>query len=194
MDDAGFDAELDGVLIGGRERRDVVIVPYDRAWPDRFERERSLIERALGDSVRAVHHVGSTSVEGLAAKPVIDIALVVGEPEREDSYLPQLERAGYHLRVREPGHRMVRTAARDVHVHIWSDPADTERHLVFRDWLRHSPEDRAAYEALKHELAQTDWDDVNSYARAKGPLIEAIMERVEAGRGETGESTEFRAP
>jgi len=178
--DAELDAELDAVLIGGRERRDVVIVPYDPTWAARFERERARIEHALGSAAAAVHHVGSTSVEGLAAKPVIDIVLVVAEPDREDTFLPPLEHAGYQLRVRAPGHRMLRTPERDVHIHVWTDPADTRRHLLFRDWLRRSPEDRAAYQALKEELARRDWDDVNHYARAKGPLIEAMVERAEA--------------
>jgi GrpB-like predicted nucleotidyltransferase (UPF0157 family) len=117
---------------------------------------------------------------GLAAKPIIDILVVVPEPDREETYLPQLEHAGYVLRVREPDHRMFRTPEKDVHIHVWSDPADNERPLVFRDWLRHSPEDRAAYQALKEDLAHQDWDDMNYYARAKSGLINEITARAEA--------------
>jgi GrpB-like predicted nucleotidyltransferase (UPF0157 family) len=177
MSDAEFDAHLDAVLIGGREKRDIVVVPYDAAWPRRYERERERIEMAVGSELLAVHHIGSTSVEGLAAKPVIDIQLVVRHPANEQTYRPALEDAGYVLRVREPGHRMFRTPERDVHVHVWEDPADDERHLRFRDWLRQSPEDRAEYQALKEALATQEWPDVNYYARAKAGLIAEIMQR-----------------
>jgi GrpB-like predicted nucleotidyltransferase (UPF0157 family) len=175
--DAQLDAELDAVLIGGREQRDVVVVPYDPDWPRRFAVERAKILAALGPSVRDIHHIGSTAVEGLAAKPIIDVLLVVAEPDVERSYVPPLEQAGYVLRVREPGHRMLRTPERDVHVHVWSDPADDERHVLFRDWLRRSPEDRAAYQALKEHLAAQHWEDVNDYAHAKSGLVEEIVSR-----------------
>ena len=177
MSDPAFDAELDAVLIGGREQRAIILVPHDPAWPKRYEGERVKITTAVGRSVRAVHHVGSTSVEDLAAKPIIDILLVVEEPDAEQTYLPALERVGYVLRVREQGHRMVRSPERDVHIHVWSDPADDERHVLFRDWLRNAPEDRAAYQALKERLAAQDWDDVNYYARAKSGFIEDVVRR-----------------
>jgi GrpB-like predicted nucleotidyltransferase (UPF0157 family) len=177
VSDAEFDAQLDAVLIGGREQRDIIIVPYDPAWPVRYERERARIVAAVGAELRAIHHVGSTSVEGLAAKPIIDILLVVRDPASEHTYQPSLEHAGYVLRVREPGHRMFRTPERDVHVHIWDDPADDERHLRFRDRLRQSPADREQYQALKETLAAQDWPDVNYYARAKSALINDIMQR-----------------
>jgi GrpB-like predicted nucleotidyltransferase (UPF0157 family) len=186
VSDAAFDAELDAALIGGREKRAIVVVPYDAAWSQRYEQERVKIETAVGPERRAVHHIGSTSVEGLKAKPIIDILLVVDDPAAEPRYLPALERVGYVLRVREPGHRMLRTPERDVHIHVWDDPAEDERHLLFRDWLRHSPEDRAAYQALKVSLAAQEWPDVNYYARAKSDLIEQIMQRArewaDAGR------------
>jgi GrpB-like predicted nucleotidyltransferase (UPF0157 family) len=188
VNDPTFDAELDRVLIGGREKRAVVVVPYDTAWPERYARERVKIIDALGQSLRNVHHVGSTAVEGLAAKPIIDILLVVSQPEVEETYTPALEQAGYVLRVREPGHRMFRTPEKDVHIHVWADPSEDARHLRFRDWLRHSPEDRAAYEALKVRLAAQDWEDVNYYARAKSDLIGDIMERTRAWASTDGGS------
>ena len=176
MDRRELDAYLDEVLIGGRDRREIVIVDYDKAWPRRFEIERDRVQRALGAVIRRIEHIGSTAVPGLAAKPIIDVLVTVEDPA-DDRALPHaLEAAGYELRVREPGHRMFRTPARDVHVHVWAD-ADPkiERYLAFRDRLRQSPEDRAAYERGKRDLATRAWTDVNEYAEAKGELIESII-------------------
>ena len=167
-------------LIGGIEKRTIVLVPYDDAWPHAFERERRRIASALGEVAIRIDHIGSTSIPGLVAKPVIDIDVSVADPDDEAGYLPALESAGSRLRVREPGHRMVRTANRDVHVHICRSGSDWERrHLLFRDWLRHDARDRQAYAVLKQSLAQRDWQDMNAYASAKGPLIEQITARAE---------------
>ncbi|CAM4504096.1 GrpB family protein [Nocardia ninae] len=168
-------------LIGGIEKRDIRIVDYDPAWPQRFAEERARIARALGTTARRIDHIGSTSVPGLAAKPIVDIDVSVPDVEDETAYLPPLLAAGYRLRVREPAHRMVRTVQRDVHVHIVTVGSDWERRqLLFRDWLRHSVDDRAAYEKLKRQLAQQNWPDMNAYADAKGPLIAEIIQRAEA--------------
>lgn len=164
-------------LIGGREARPVVIADYDPAWPARFELERSRIVDALGDAALAVHHIGSTSVPGLAAKPIIDVVVEVPEPGDEASFVPALEAVGYVLRVREPGHRMLRTPELDVHVHVWSAPVDVQRHLMFRDRLRASATDRTEYEAYKRRLARREWDDMNDYAQAKTDVIAAIYAR-----------------
>ncbi|WP_051721215.1 MULTISPECIES: GrpB family protein [Actinomycetes] len=167
-------------LIGGIEKRAIVLVPYDDAWPQAFERERRRIAVALGEVAIRIDHIGSTSIPGLVAKPVIDIDLSVSDPDDEASYLPALESAGYRLRVREPGHRMVRTANLDVHVHICRSGSDWERrHLLFRDWLRHDARDREAYGELKKCLTQRDWHDMNAYASAKGPLIQEVTARAE---------------
>jgi len=167
------DAYLDRVLVGGRERREIVIADYDEAWPVRFSAERSRIAAALGDRALRIEHIGSTSVPGLAAKPIVDILVEVARLEDAD-----LARAGYVLRVREDGHRMFRTPELDVHVHVWpSGSPDIASDLAFRDRLRASAEDRAAYEALKRELATRDWEDMNHYADAKGALIREIRAR-----------------
>jgi GrpB-like predicted nucleotidyltransferase (UPF0157 family) len=98
-----------------------------------------------------------------------------------------LERAGYRLRARQPGHRMVRTVDLDVHVHICRVGSEWERrHLLFRDWLRFDDADREAYAALKRELAQRGWADMNAYADAKGVLISEIMIRAEAWAKQAG--------
>src|SRR5262249_5590105 len=149
---------------------------YDPAWPARFEAERDRIRGALGPAALRVEHIGSTSVPGLAAKPVVDICLTVADVTDEAAFVAPLETAGYALRVREPNHRTLRHAERDVpvHVHAAGSP-EVDRSLALRDRLRSSAADRAAYEALKRELAQRDWDDMNHYADAKGPFIEQVL-------------------
>ena len=175
------------MLIGGPEKRDIVLVDYRPDWPAAFRREREKIVRALGATARRVDHIGSTAVPGLVAKPIIDIDLSVPDADDEAAYLPGLQAAGFHLRVREPGHRMVRTADRGVQVHVCPAGSDWERrHLLFRDRLRHDPADRSAYARLKQELAAREWPDLNAYAAAKGTLIAEIMVRAEDWAQATG--------
>lgn len=167
-------------LIGGVERRDIVLVPYDPVWPETFARHRERIVATLGDRALRVDHIGSTSVPGLTAKPVVDIDLSVVDPDDEADYVDDLVAAGYRLRVREPGHRMLRTPARDVHLHVCAAGSRWERrHLLFRDWLRRDAADREAYVALKQHLATMRWPSMSAYADAKGPLIAEITERAE---------------
>ncbi len=163
-------------LIGGPERRPIVLVDHDARWAERFRVERGRIERALGASARRIEHIGSTAVPDLVAKPVVDLLVTVPDVEDESGYLPALERAGYVLRVREPGHRMLRTRELDVHVHIWTDddPA-VEEYVLFRDRLRSRAEDRETYAATKRRLAARDWPTVNHYATAKTEVIRRIL-------------------
>lgn len=167
-------------LIGGVEKRDIELVPPDPAWSARFAVERAKIVAALGVKAIRVDHIGSTSIPGIAAKPIIDIDLSVKDVDDEEDYLPALTTAGYQLRVREPGHRMVRTTNLGVHVHCCTTGSDWERrHLLFRDWLRYDRADRVAYGELKNVLAQQDWPDMNAYAEAKSALIKEITARAE---------------
>lgn len=124
-------------LIGGPEHRDIVLVEYDHRWPDRFAQERARIHTALGPVAQQVEHVASTAVPGLLAKPIIGVLLTLTDVEDEARYLPQRIEAGYLLRVREPGHRMLRTPDLNVHVHVRPTSAATaEATLAFRDRLR----------------------------------------------------------
>jgi GrpB-like predicted nucleotidyltransferase (UPF0157 family) len=174
-------------LIGAVEKRVIEIAPPDPRWPAKFTFEREKIMKSLGDRAIRIDHIGSTSIPGLAAKPVIDIDLSVHNVDREAEYLPHLLDAGYQLRVRESGHRMVRTPNLGVQVHVCSTGSEWERrHLLFRDWLRYDSSDRDAYSALKIQLAQQDWSDMNAYAQAKGPLISDIITRAEKWASETG--------
>jgi N-methylhydantoinase B/oxoprolinase/acetone carboxylase alpha subunit/GrpB-like predicted nucleotidyltransferase (UPF0157 family) len=182
---------VDGLTIfGERDGSTVRIVDYDLAWPARFDVERDRIVSALGPVARQIEHIGSTSVPGLAAKPVVDVMVTVDDPDDDQSFVPALIAAGYPLRVIEPEHRMFRSPQRDVHVHVWRAGSDDERrHLLFRDWLRVSAEDRTAYEAVKRDLAGRVWDDSNDYADAKSGAVAAITERAELWASRTGWST-----
>lgn len=172
---------MSDVLIGGIEKREILIVDYDPLWPERFQKHAAIIALALGQTALAIEHVGSTSVPGLAAKPIIDIDVLVENSGNEAAYLPALLAAGYVLRVREPDwheHRMLRTPELDVHIHIFSTGCvEVARHLAFRDRLRRHAEDRLRYEALKRKLAKEDWSDMNAYARAKSDVVEEIIAR-----------------
>lgn len=125
-----------------------------------------------------VEHIGSTSVPELAAKPVIDVQLVVPDVEREADWLPALQAAGYVLRVREPGHRMVQAApplpAANVHLHLDGAPELAAR-LRLRDRLRADPAARQRYEDVKRSLTGREWPDVNHYAEAKGDVIRELL-------------------
>ena len=169
------------VLIGGIEKREIVVVDYDPSWPAKFKHHARIIGDALGETALSIEHVGSTSVPGLAAKPIIDIITTVPHARDEDTYLPALVKSGYVLRVREPDwhqHRMFRTPELDVHIHIFSpDCLETKRQLAFRDWLRVNDSDRMKYEAIKRTLAKQDWSDMNAYARAKSDVVEEITAR-----------------
>lgn len=174
-------------LIGGPEHREIVIVEHQSSWPAVFEDHGRLIRRSLGDVARRIDHVGSTAVPELPAKPIIDIQVSVESVEDEGSYVDPLTAAGYVLRVRESGHRMFRTTQLDVHVHVCDVASRWERlHLLFRDWLRISPEDRDLYAGTKRTLAAQDWPTMNHYADAKSEVIAAITVRAEAWAHQTG--------
>jgi GrpB-like predicted nucleotidyltransferase (UPF0157 family) len=172
------DEPLETGLIGGAEKREIKIVDYDQDWPKKFETHARVIADALGGTALRIEHIGSTSVPGLAAKPIIDILVVVPDSADESAYLPQLEAAGYVLRVREPDwneHRMFRTPEQDMHIHIYSIGCpEIQRNLTFRDRLRRNIEDCRRYEQTKRELAAKEWSDMNAYAEAKTEVIESI--------------------
>ena len=157
----------------------IQIVDHRPEWREMFAAHAAEVSRALGARALRIEHIGSTSVPGLAAKPIIDILLVVADSSDEDSYLPQLEAAGYSLHIREPefhGHRLLRTPDADVHLHVFPEgSAEVERYLLFRDRLRVNSADRVRYEALKRELATRTWADMDEYATAKTAIVEEII-------------------
>lgn len=177
-DDPDLTTHLESVLVGGLEARTVEIVDYTDEWPVRFAHEKERLAEALEGTALRIKHIGSTAVPGLAAKPVVDILVTVADAEDEHTFRAAIEALGYELRVREPGHRAFRTAARDVNLHIWADDdPEVERHLLFRDRLRNDARDRARYEDVKRELATRRWTDINYYAEAKNEVVAEILQR-----------------
>jgi GrpB-like predicted nucleotidyltransferase (UPF0157 family) len=187
-----IEERLREVIIGEIEPQSIVVADYDPAWPERFRREEARIRSSLGEAALSVEHIGSTSVPGLAAKPIVDILLVVEDSGDEPSYLPALEAAGYVLRVREPDfdeHRMFRTPEKDVHLHVFSAGSpEIERYLQLRDHLRENQEDRELYARTKRELASRDWPSMQHYAEAKTEVIEGIIARAATRRSSQEEA------
>ncbi|MGQ5262322.1 GrpB family protein [Micromonospora sp. ZYX-F-536] len=180
----GTTEQMAAALVGEPPRtwRSIVIEDYDPVWADRFVAARSSLTGALGGLIIGVEHVGSTSVPGLAAKPVIDIDLLIEDTTDESRYLPALERIGYRLVLREPwwhGHRMFLSAAEDVNVHVWPhDAPEPVRHRLFRDWLRSHPDDRELYATTKRRLARDTAHRPGDYSLAKNAVIDEIYGRL----------------
>jgi GrpB-like predicted nucleotidyltransferase (UPF0157 family) len=176
--------ELRAITVGGEPQQlnaPVQIAEYDPEWPRLFEREAARIRGALGPRALVVEHAGSTSVPGLAAKPIIDIVLVVEDSAEESSYVPSLEAAGYVLRLREPDwfeHRVFKGPDTNVNLHVFSrDCIEVDRMLAFRDHLRTNQEDLRRYEAAKRELAARRRKYVQHYADAKTAIVTEVMAR-----------------
>jgi GrpB-like predicted nucleotidyltransferase (UPF0157 family) len=165
----------------------VELAEYDPKWPRVFEEQAARIRTALGDRIRLLEHAGSTSVPGLAAKPIVDIVLAVPDSAEEAAYVPPLEAIGYVLRIREPEwfeHRVLKAADPAVNLHVFTEGAsEIAKMLAFRDWLRSHDNDRFLYERTKRELAAREWKYVQHYADAKSEVVAAIMGRALAGSG-----------
>lgn len=161
----------------------VTLVDYDPAWPAMYQRQADRIRAALGDRAVRIEHVGSTAVPGLVAKPCIDILLAVEDAADDDAYVPDLEAAGYVLRISEEydgeAHRVFKGAEINLNLHVWSAGSpEVERHLDFRDWLRDHPEDRDLYAAAKREFAARTWTYMQEYADAKDAVVQEITDRM----------------
>ena len=165
----------------------IVIEDYDPAWVDRFAAASSPLTEALGSLIVSIEHVGSTSVPGLAAKPIIDIDLLIDDTTDESRYIPALEKLGYRLVLREPwwyGHRMFVSAAEDVNLHVWPEAApEPIRHRLFRDWLRTHPEDRELYATTKRRVARDTVHQPGDYNLSKNDVIDDIYTRIFAAPG-----------
>jgi GrpB-like predicted nucleotidyltransferase (UPF0157 family) len=168
----------------------IAVIEPDPTWPALYANLAARVRGALGDRVLELEHVGSTSVPGLAAKPVIDIDLTVADSSDEAAYVPALEALGFVLRIREPkwhGHRCLMLDEPRANLHVWS-PGSPEaiRHRMFRDWLRDHADDRHRYAAAKRHSADESnsaGEDMMAYNLRKQPVIRDILDRMFRAHG-----------
>ncbi len=177
---------LRAVTVGGLKPLDatVTLETYNPGWPALYMTLARQIRDALGAGALRLEHVGSTSVPGLAAKPVIDMVLAVADSADEGAYVPPLERAGFVLAIREPDwfeHRMFRAPGIAGNLHVFSQGcSEIGRMLAFRDRLRADDADRALYTRVKRALAERTWRYMQDYADAKSAVVAEIMARAAA--------------
>jgi GrpB-like predicted nucleotidyltransferase (UPF0157 family) len=182
MPSAG-EARIRAATIGEPERLDgrIELRHYDPDWARVYDREADRVAGLLGERALRLEHVGSTSIPGLTAKPIIDMLLVVADSSVEADYVPAMERAGYVLRIREPDwyeHRLFKGPVANINLHVFSAGcAEIDRMINFREHLRANATDRELYERTKLELAARTWKYVQEYADAKTEVVEAIIAR-----------------
>jgi len=168
----------------------IELAPYDPGWATQFDGWKQKLLAALPAAPRRVDHIGSTSVPGLAAKPIVDIQVSVDDPEDEASYVPALQSLGLQLRSRDSEHRFLRPFAgrpRDVHIHVCRAGSEWERrHIVFRDYLRSNPGARQAYLQAKEAAAARWSDDRLAYTEAKDETIRLLTDAAEAWAHQAG--------
>ncbi len=159
--------------------RGVKIVPYDKSYPEKYLIESQKVREVLGDNCIAIHHIGSTAVEGLMSKDVIDILPVVRDINIVDKYNKAMEKLGYTPRGEDgiPFRRYFRKGpdVRTHHVHVFqTGNPEIIRHIRFRDWIMNHQEDRKAYENLKRNLAAQFPNDISAYTEGKNEFIAMI--------------------
>jgi len=168
----------------------IAVVAPDPGWPGWYDELAERIRAALGRRALHLEHVGSTSVTGLAAKPIIDIDLTVTDPDREQDYVPALEAAGFWLAIRQPwwyGHRALVADEPRCNLHVFGpDSAEPVRHLIFRDWLRGNLAERDRYAAVKRlaaSEANAAGEHVMQYNARKEQVIREIYHRAFVAAG-----------
>lgn len=166
----------------GLEPAKVRVAPHSREWRHRYETERAMLAAALGDLAVDIQHVGSTAVPGLAAKPIIDIAIAVAAPSAAAPVAAILNDLGYRFAIDAGGEggliffREPEPPLRTHHVHVVSiDDPQWRNYLRFRDCLRADARLRAEYAALKERLAETYADDRPGYTEAKTEFVRAAL-------------------
>lgn len=168
----------------------IEVADPDPTWPRQYDGLATRIREALGWRVLQLEHVGSTSVPGLAAKPIIDIDLTVADPGREQDYIPALEAVGFRLAIREPwwhGHRVLRAEGPQCNLHVFGfDSPELVKHRIFRDWLRGNPDERDRYAAAKRKAASeanARGEHVEQYNARKQQVIREIYHRAFVATG-----------
>lgn len=170
----------------------VTIVEYRPEWQQMFEDEKRVLQTVLGDVSSQIEHIGSTAIDGLAAKPIIDIMVGLEDFSVADDLVPRVEALAYeYIKKYEavmPFRRFFikeQNGIRTHHIHMVEIGSEFwERHILFRDYLRQNPHVATNYASLKKELAEREWKDVNEYADAKTEFIRDIED--EARRRSVG--------
>lgn len=159
--------------------KNIEVVPYSPEWPKMFASEAELIKQALGNNCITVHHIGSTSVPGLSAKPIIDILPVVKDIQEVDKATKVMESLGYEAKgefgiaFRRYFQKGRNTRTHNVHVYQDGDP-EIIRYLKFRDWMRSHPDDAENYSKLKEGLAAKFPEDILQYCNGKDAFVASI--------------------
>ena len=184
FDDAEPPPGASAWLPGAAPATGIDVVDHDPGWPQQFGELAGRIRGALGDGALRVEHVGSTSVPGLAAKPIIDIDLEVIDTSDEAAYIPALEALGFRHVIREPwwyGHRCLVADPPRCNLHVFTfDSAEAARHRIFRDWLRTNPDDVERYDAAKRRAADeanVAGEHVMDYNARKQQVVREIYAR-----------------
>ena len=159
----------------------VSVLPYDKAWKSDFEKIKNELENAIGDCIIGIEHVGSTSVEGLSAKPCIDIDVIIKDYSVFEAVVERLNAIGYihegNLGIPD---REAFKYSEKPHLkkhHLYVCPQDSEelrRHITFRDFLRSNPEAVQKYGQTKEAAAKRFPNDIDGYIRYKSPCIEEL--------------------
>lgn len=161
----------------------VIVVPYDKIWKSAFEEIKKEIEGAIGDLIIGIEHVGSTSVEGLSAKPCIDIDVIIKDYATFDTVVRHLETIGYthegNLGIKDrEAFKYVDKPHLQKH-HLYVCPQYSEelyRHITFRDFLRSNPEAAKKYGSIKETAARLFPDNIDKYIEYKSPCIKELYE------------------
>ncbi|MCT4780209.1 MULTISPECIES: GrpB family protein [Exiguobacterium] len=162
--------------------RQVIVIPYQTSWADEFEQEAVRLRTVFGERLLAVHHIGSTSVPGLSAKPILDILPVVDSLDGIEAFDVAMEQIGYEAKGEfgMPGRRYYRKGGDDRthHIHLYaSGNPEITRHVIFRDYLREHPDEVEAYSEIKEQLANQYPEDIDAYIVGKNTFVKALERR-----------------
>ncbi|MFQ5934717.1 MAG: GrpB family protein [Dehalococcoidia bacterium] len=166
----------------------VQVVPYDSSWPSMFETEAKRLKGVLGKEAVSIHHIGSTAIPGISAKPIIDILPEVVDIQKIDGFNGEMVKLGYTPRgeLGIPGRRFFSKDAGDIrthHVHIFqTGSSELQRHLDFRDYLIARPKKARAYGRLKEALARKFPEDIEGYTDGKDGFIKDMERKAKEWR------------
>lgn len=166
------------------QTKKVIVLPYDSVWKTAFEDIRAELDAALGNLAIAIEHVGSTSVVGMSAKPIIDIDVVIPDYTVFDAVVQRLAQIGYTyegdlgIKDREAFKYTDKPHLQKHHLYVCpQNSAELHRHVTFRDFLRGNPDAVKTYSAVKETAAERYPDDIDGYINYKSPCIEELYKR-----------------